>query len=227
MKLSRLLVLLSTVVSVQWVSAQNSLNDPTINQKLFSSQDLATENFIRSVESINPTIIQPADAVVAHWDNGINIGSNWQPNSFQPYGVNFATCNTSINKTGYAVGYSITGTVDAANKALGWFELADNTGSLAWPGNAAFLNASGESLTLNFNEQISQGSTMTMSLGYINSTTARALIEYSLDGTTWTSLGYYSRGTTTDVFYSTRANRFAHKFNFTVPSGGLKFIRFT
>ena len=228
MKFSRLFLLLTAVALVHLVNAQTIFTDYSNSQKMFNQQEIAADRFIRSADVVTPASIQPADAAVAHWDNGISLGANLKPNNFvQPYGVNFATCNTSINKTGYASGYTTAGSVDAAYKALGWFELDDNTGSLAWPGNAAYLNASGDALTLNFNEQISQGSTMTMSLGYINATTARALIEYSLDGTTWTSLGYYSRGTTTDAFYSTRANRFAHRFNFTVPSGGLKFIRFT
>ena len=137
---------------------------------------------------------------------------------------------TSFNIPGYAVGWKATnGGGDPIDPEMttGPLQLSHGQFGLFRPDNASLLDAAGDTLILNMGELVTPGSVVTMSLGYFSNTASRMRIEYSTDLTTWTTVGFYSRNTSSDLFYSTFGSRVAHHFNFPVATGGLRYLRFT
>ncbi len=132
--------------------------------------------------------------------------------------------------TGHAIGWSFRNgggdSIDPRN-TLGKLQLNNGQSGLFRPNNTALLDNSGDTLVLNMGELLSPGSVMGLSLGYFSDTSSRMKIEYSTDLTNWSELGYYSRNTPADAFYSTFGSQVAHHFAVTVPSSGFRYLRFT
>ncbi|MCE2790817.1 MAG: hypothetical protein LW630_13010, partial [Saprospiraceae bacterium] len=151
--------------------------------------------------------------------------------------VNFANLKAqcpsgwqSFPTQGFAVGLqasNIGGDVIDPGKSMGAIQLADGEFGLFRPDNAGILDITGEYIIHNLGELVTPGSPVTMSLGYFSNTASRMKIEYSTDLNTWTELGFYSRNTSSDVFYSTLGSRVAHHFTFNAPAGGFRYLRYT
>jgi hypothetical protein len=127
-------------------------------------------------------------------------------------GVEAQTCpfGSASASTGYGV-ISVGGNTNPGNAAgsIGISGTTLNTGNSATLSSAA-------PLTIDLKAWVSQGSTLTVAWAR-SAGTPTATVQYSLDSITFTSLGTLSGSGTTASVYA----------NFTVPSGGLRYIRIT
>lgn len=124
------------------------------------------------------------------------------------------TCSvgSATSSTGY--GYTATGGSAHAQNAIGAI-LA--SGSILSASNSAIL-MEGTPLVIDMQRLVSAGSVFTVSYASLStSATATASIEYSLNGTAWTSLGSALSTSSATSVQST----------YTVPSGGLRYVRIT
>ncbi len=126
--------------------------------------------------------------------------------------ISAQTCpvGTATASTGYGV-LAAGGNVSPAN-ATGTILAATTVLSAA---NSATLS-SAVPLVIDLQKWVAQGSTLTVSWAR-SAGTPTATVEYSNDSVTFTSLGNLSGSTTTAAVYA----------NFTVPAGGLRYVRIT
>lgn len=118
-----------------------------------------------------------------------------------PYG-------SAISSTGYGV-IAVGGNLSPAN-ATGSIGTA---GTVLTTANSASLSTAAP-LTIDLKAWVSQGSTLTVAWAR-SAGTPTANVQYSLDSITFTSLGTLSGSASTSSVYA----------NFTVPAGGLRYIR--
>lgn len=132
--------------------------------------------------------------------------------TFSFYLANAQTCpfGSATSSTGYGV-IAVGGNTSPGN-AVGAIGAVSTTLST---GNSATLSAANP-LTIDLKAWVSQGSTLTVAWAR-SAGTPTATVQYSLDSITFTSLGTLSGATTTASLYA----------NFTVPAGGLRYIRIT
>lgn len=121
-----------------------------------------------------------------------------------PYGSPSASTGYAVTAAGAA-----SGTANATGAILG-------SGSTLNTGNSATLNATVATIDLDFQKWVAQGSTLTVAWARSGGTPT-ANVFYSNDSVTFTSLGTLSGSGSTSSVYT----------NFTVPAGGLRYIRIT
>lgn len=121
-----------------------------------------------------------------------------------PYGSPTASTGYGVSATGAQAGAAnATGTILAATTAL-------------TTGNSATLGATVATMDIDFQLWVAQGSTVTVAWAR-NAGTPTANVLYSNDGVNYTSLGTLSGSVSTASVYA----------NFSVPAGGLRYIRIT